>query len=133
MSHGRTTPPVRNPPSRWWLAADGKTSGPHAEAYIDAGLKAGQIVATTLACPEQATTWQPLAAWPQFAGAVYQSAATAPPPLPGAAFPPLSPSLPKHAAGAFPSGLTGDRLPEAAEWICIYCIFGAPLLWLLYN
>ena len=133
MSVGNTTSSARNPPLRWWLASNGKTSGPHAEAYVIAGLKAGQISATILACPEHATIWQPVAAWPQFAGALYQPAAPTPPPLPAAALPPPPPPLPNHAADAFPDGLTSERLPEAAEWICNYCLFGAPLLWLLYN
>lgn len=102
---------------RWWLALNGATDGPRTEAYITAQLQSGELRSTTQACLEGTTHWTPLSQWPEFAKVI-----TAPsPPLP-------PPGDPLHQPV-----LTNPRLPPFANWICIYSIVVAPLLWLVFN
>jgi len=70
-------PPTNN---GWWLSNGGSSTGPHNEAYILSGLKAGAISPQTNACAVGGQEWKQLAEWPTFAAAC----PFAPPPSPTA-------------------------------------------------
>ena len=52
---------------QWWLASQGAPTGPHSEAFVLAGLKAGVILSQTKACPDGDQEWKRLCDWPAFA------------------------------------------------------------------
>ena len=52
---------------QWWLASQGAPTGPHSEAFVLAGLKAGVISPQVKACPDGDQEWRRLCDWPAFA------------------------------------------------------------------
>jgi len=88
--------PVENPPptntasptnNGWWLSNGGSSTGPHDEASIIAGLKAGTISPQTQACAVGGQEWKQLMELSVFA-AVFPFASPA-----SSSFPPPPPSL----------------------------------------
>ena len=106
---------------RWWLSLDGDADGPHSYAYIVACLKAGQINPSALACPEGSQQWKTLQEWPQFTAVL---------PKPAEAYnePPLHFGGKEQADKASPAN---RRLPNMAHWICVYCIYVVPILFVV--
>jgi hypothetical protein len=102
---------------RWWLALKGAADGPHSEDYITAGLQSGKLQASTQACLEGSVQWMPLSSWPEFTNGHMASSA--------------APPLPPATAAVVEPVLTNPRLPQFANWICIYCIAIAPLIWMM--
>ena len=114
---------------RWWLALGGKSEGPYTRDDIAGRLRSGQVTAATPACLEGAADWKPLSSWPDLAMAFSPASASAAPP------PPIPPPFPNAAqgpaagAGASQPVLTNPLLPQMANWICIYSIGVAPVIW----
>ena len=108
---------------RWWLAINGRADGPHVTAHVFAMAQARQIELETQACPEGGQEWRPLLAWPEFA-AMQTVPSMMPPPPPGT-FPPV--------ASGSDQVLTNPRLPPMANWICIYAIVVAPIMWCIEH
>ncbi len=93
---------------KWWLNIGDTVDGPRGEAYIVAAIQSGHISVQTMACIEGETDWCPISSWPEFASNPY-----VPPP---------------HLSSVGEGMLTNDKLPKVANWICIYCLVGSPIL-----
>ena len=114
--------------ARWWLAVNGKAEGPFTRDEITLRLRSGQIAASTPACAEGMTEWKPIASWPVLATIVPPAnSSIGPPPFPNAA-----PSAAPH-SGASEPVLTNPLLPQMANWICIYSIGIAPVIWFVQH
>jgi hypothetical protein len=110
------------------LAINGESEGPFSIDEIGSRLRSRRIGASTPACAEGLTEWRPIALWPSLAPAIpAANSSVGPPPPP----PPIPNAMPTAATCGGPSEpvLTNPLLPQMANWICIYSIAIAPLIW----
>lgn len=116
----------------WWLAINGKSEGPFSTEEIGSRLRSGRVTASTPACAEGLTEWKPIASWPALANAVpAANLSVGPPPAPPP-FPNATPNASPY-SGASEPVLTNPLLPQMANWICIYSIVIAPIIWFVQH
>lgn len=89
----------------WWLASEGKPTGPYSFQAVLQKLNSGTVSSTTLACPVHGPEWKPLAHWPEFVDVRQSSSGM--------------------------SLLTNPHLSLMANWICLYCFLLSPASFLL--
>lgn len=101
---------------RWWLSLQGKVDGPRSQVYVMTALQTGQLASSVQACPEGATEWKPLNAWPEFQACVSSAPDS------------------RHPSPAYGASndrlLTNSQLPAMANALCIFTIVLLPLYWL---
>jgi hypothetical protein len=54
------------PLSQWWLAVDGRPTGPYSKAYLVASLAGGTVRTDQRVASTEGGDWRPLGAWPAF-------------------------------------------------------------------
>lgn len=54
------------PRSQWWLAVDGRPTGPYSKAYLVASLAGGTVRTDQRVASTEGGDWRPLGAWPAF-------------------------------------------------------------------
>jgi hypothetical protein len=54
------------PRSQWWLAVDGRPTGPYSKAYLVASLAGGTVRTDQRVASTEGGDWRPLGSWPAF-------------------------------------------------------------------
>jgi hypothetical protein len=123
-----------------WVMIDGTPAGPFGHAELRAKVDSGEIATATPTCPFGGSRWVPLGDISGFGPASLGSSPAVSDVTPHAAH-----VVPAHAALPTPvwapsipsvgpsNPLTNPRLPQVANWICIYTLLASPFLWFISN